>query len=227
MMQYISPNLITDYINKLKPSYIKQINDIIYDKSSNNISKSKSIKSNENNYPKTGKKISSKNITNISKQSQTSSKINLNSPFKRNNLEVEKDYSSKKSVSKSPILPINTNDVDNKFNFNVIDVLPPELNELLNYIQLLDSDDIPLKIMSLSEIKKILIHLEDNKDFDSNYINDILNSFNRLLFSWNLKIKSQKEAIDKNDISLIRYLLDDYIFLASKKILINSISIIK
>ena len=223
MMQYISPNLITDYINKLKPSYIKQINDIIYDKSSNNISKSKSIKSNENNYPKTGKKISSKNITNISKQSQTSSKINLNSPFKRNNLEVEKDYSSKKSVSKSPILPINTNDVDNKFNFNVIDVLPPELNELLNYIQLLDSDDIPLKIMSLSEIKKILIHLEDNKDFDSNYINDILNSFNRLLFSWNLKIKSQKEAIDKNDISLIRYLLDDYIFLASKKILINSI----
>ena len=224
MMQYISPNLITDYINKLKPSYIKQINDIIYDKSSNNISKSKSIKSNENNYPKTGKKISSKNITNISKQSQTSSKINLNSPFKRNNLEVEKDYSSKKSVSKSPILPINTNDVDNKFNFNVIDVLPPELNELLNYIQLLDSDDIPLKIMSLSEIKKILIHLEDNKDFDSNYINDILNSFNRLLFSWNLKIKSQKEAIDKNDISLIRYLLDDYIFLASKKILINSIS---
>ena len=181
MMQYISPNLITDYINKLKPSYIKQINDIIYDKSSNNISKSKSIKSNENNYPKTGKKISSKNITNISKQSQTSSKINLNSPFKRNNLEVEKDYSSKKSVSKSPILPINTNDVDNKFNFNVIDVLPPELNELLNYIQLLDSDDIPLKIMSLSEIKKILIHLEDNKDFDSNYINDILNSFNRHL----------------------------------------------
>ena len=224
MMQYISPNLITDYINKLKPSYIKQINDIIYDKSFNNISKSKSIKSNENNYPKTGKKISSKNITNISKQSQTSSKINLNSPFKRNNLEVEKDYSSKKSVSKSPILPINTNDVDNKFNFNVIDVLPPELNELLNYIQLLDSDDIPLKIMSLSEIKKILIHLEDNKDFDSNYINDILNSFNRLFFSWNLKIKSQKEAIDKNDISLIRYLLDDYIFLASKKILINSIS---
>ena len=224
MMQYISPNLITDYINKLKPSYIKQINDIIYDKSSNNISKSKSIKSNENNYPKTGKKISSKNITNISKQSQTSSKINLNSPFKRNNLEVEKDYSSKKSVSKSPILPINTNDVDNKFNFNVIDVLPPELNELLNYIQLLDSDDIPLKIMSLSEIKKILIHLEDNKDFDSNYINDILNSFNRLLFSWNLKIKSQKEAIDKNDISLIRYLLDDYIFIASKKTSINSIS---
>ena len=224
MMQYISPNLITDYINKLKPSYIKQINDIIYDKSSNNISKSKSIKSNENNYPKTGKKISSKNITNISKQSQTSSKINFYSPFKKNNLEVEKDYSGKKSVSKSPILPINSNNVDNKFNFNIIDVLPPGLNELLNYIQLLDSDDIPLKIMSLSEIKKILIHLEDKKDFESHYINDILNSFNRLLFSWNLKIKSQKEVIDKNDISLIRYLLDDYIYIANKKTLIISIS---
>jgi len=41
MMQFISPNLISEYINKLKPSYTKQINDIIYDKASNNASKAR------------------------------------------------------------------------------------------------------------------------------------------------------------------------------------------
>ena len=223
MMQYISPTLITDYINKLKPSYIKQINDIIYDKSSNNNSKNKSLRINESQHAKTSKKIETKSIINLSKQNQTSSKININSPFKKYVNEKGKDYSSKKSISKSPILPINSNDIDNNFNFNVIDVLPPQIDELENYIKLLDNDDIPLKIMSLSEIKKILIHLENKKEFDAHHINDILNVFNKLAYSLNLKIKSQKEKIEKNEISLIRYLLDDYIYIASKESLINSI----
>ena len=223
MMQYISPTLITDYINKLKPSYIKQINDIIYDKSSNNNSKNKSLRINESQHAKTSKKIETKSIINLSKQNQTSSKININSPFKKYVNEKGKDYSSKKSISKSPILPINSNDIDNNFNFNVIDVLPPQIDELENYIKLLDNDDIPLKIMSLSEIKKFLIHLENKKEFNKHHINDILNVFNKLAYSLNLKIKSQKEKIEKNEISLIRYLLDDYIYIASKESLINPI----
>ena len=193
-MQYISPTLITDYINKLKPSYIKQINDIIYDKSSNNNSKNKSLRINESQHAKTSKKIDTKSIVNLSKQNQTSSKINIHSPFKKYVNETGKDYSSKKSISKSPILPINSNDIDNNFNFNVIDVLPPQIDELENYIKLLDNDDIPLKIMSLSEIKKILIHLENKKEFDAHHINDILNVFNKLAYSLNLKIKSSKEG---------------------------------
>jgi hypothetical protein len=39
-----------------------------------------------------------------------------------------------------------------------------------------------------------------------------------------LKIKSEKDSIDKNDNTLIRYLLDDYIYIVNRKSLINSIT---
>ena len=223
MMQFISPNLLTDYINKLKPSYAKQINDIIYDKSSNNVSKAKSIISNESQIPKTNKKIKSKNpIINLSKKSETSSKINIQTPFKLNNEEINIYSTGKKYFSKSPILASKSNE-DTKYNFNILDVLPPELNELTNYIQNLDNGEIPMKIMALTEIKKILIHFVEKNEFNKNYINDILITFNKLVYILYSKFKT-KEAFDKNEIVLLRYLLDDYIYIANKNSLINSLS---
>ena len=222
MMQYISPSLITDYINKLKPSYTKKINDIIYDKESNNISKEKSISSNESKNPKTNKKIKYNNNISSYKQNETSSKTDIPSPIKINNSELDVYSTGKKSVSKSPILP--NKSTLGEYKFNIIDVLPPEQNEFPNYIQMIKNGDIPSKIMALTEIKKILIHFIEEDDFDKKKINDILNSFNELCSSINSQIKSKKEDIDKNEIILLRYLLDDYIYIANKKSLINSIS---
>ena len=223
MMQYICPNLISEYINKLKPSFTKQINDIIYEKTSNNTSKARSIISCESQNPKTSKKINSKNIISAFKKTETNYKNNIHSPLKINNNEGDKFLSGKKSVSKSPILSMNSNE-DDKYGLNIDDVLPPNLNELSNYIQILDNGDTISKIIALSEIKKILIHFVERKEFDINYINNILISFNKLSFSLNLNLKAQKEAFDKNNITLLRYLLDNYIYISNKKSLINSIS---
>ena len=222
MMQYISPNLIADYLNKLKPSYTKQINDIIYDKSSNNASKAKSNISSENQYPRTSKKDKSQKLLTTNKQSKSISKLIMQSPLKINNNEFDKFSTSKKSVSKSPILPIKPALAEYKY--NIVDVLPPEENELSNYLKMLSDGDILSKIMSLTEIKKILIHFFEKNEFENNQINDILISFNNLMNSINLKIKSENKTLDKNDIILIRYLLDDYIYLSNRKLLINSIS---
>ena len=230
MMQYISPNLINDYIIKLKPSHMKQINDIIFDISSNNSSKKNSKLPLFDN-PKTEKKTKSKNlISDLSKQNETISKVNLQSTLKKYSRDLspfkvlkEKENllsSGKKSISKSPILPTKSN--LSKYNYNIIDVLPPELEELPNYIHNLEKDDIPLKIISLTEIKKILLHINTN-DFVINQITDILNCFNKLIYSINTNLRIQKDAIDKNEIALLRYLLDDYIFIANIKSLINFI----
>ena len=222
MMQYISPNLIADYINKLKPSYIKQINDIIYDKSSNNVSKAKSNISSESQYLKTSKKDKSLKLLTTNKQSKITSKLIIQSPLKINNNEFNRFSTSKKSVSKSPILAVKSSLAEYKY--NIVDVLPPEENELPNYLQMLNDSDILSKIMALTEIKKILIHFFEKNEFDNNQINDILISFNNLMHSINLNINSENKALDKNDIALLRYLLDDYIFLSNRKLLINSIS---
>ena len=142
MMQYISPNLINDYIIKLKPSHMKQINDIIFDISSNNSSKKNSKLPLFDNL-KTEKKTKSKNlISDLSKQNETISKVNLQSTLKKYSRDLspfkvlkEKENllsSGKKSISKSPILPTKSN--LSKYNYNIIDVLPPELEELPNYI---------------------------------------------------------------------------------------------
>ena len=56
-----------------------------------------------------------------------------------------------------------------------------------------------------------------------NQITDILNCFNKLIYSINTNLRIQKDAIDKNEIALLRYLLDDYIFIANIKSLINFI----
>ena len=222
MMQYISPNLIADYINKLKPSYIKQINDIIYDKSSNNVSKARSNISSESQNPKTSKKDKSIKLLTTNKQSKTTSKIIIKSPLKINNNEFDKFSTSKKSVSKSPILPVKTTLAEYKY--NIVDVLPPEENELPNYLQMLNDGDVLSKIMALTEIKKILIHFFEKNVFDNNQLNVILISFNNLMYSINSNINSENEVLDKNDIALLRYLLDDYIYLSNRKLLINSIS---
>ena len=221
MMQFISPNLIIDYINKLKPSYTKQINDIIFGNSSNNISKEKSMNSSQSQNPFTNKKIKSNNTLSSHKHIVTCSKTDAISPIKIKNRELDTYSTDKKLVSRSPILP--NKSTLGEYKFNVIDVLPPEQNDFPNYIRMLTDGDIPSKIMALTEIKKILIHFIEEDDFDIRKINDILKSFNELCNSINLKIKEQKD-IDKNEIILLRYLLDDYIYIANKKSLINSIS---
>ena len=221
IMHFISPSLITDYINKLKPSYTKQINDIIFGNSSNNISKEKSINSSQSQNPLTNKKMKSNNTISSHKHIVTSSKTDAISPIKIKNSEINKYSTDKKLVSKSPILP--NKSTLGEYKFNIIDVLPPEQNDFPNYIRMLTDGDIPSKIMALTEIKKILIHFIEEDDFDIRKINDILISFNELCNSINLKIKEQKD-IDKNEIILLRYLLDDYIYIANKKSLINSIS---
>ena len=221
MMQYISPNLITDYINKIKPSFAKQINDIIYGNSSNNVSKEKSVSSSQSQNPKTNKKLKSDNVISSHKYIGTFSKTDAVSPIKINNCEFDKYSTEKKLVSKSPILP--NKSTLGEYKFNIIDVLPPEQNDFPNYIKMIEDGDIPSKIMALTEIKKLLIHFIEKDDFDKNKINDILISFNELCNSINLKIKTKKEDIDKNEFILLRYLLDDYIYIANKKSLINSI----
>ena len=222
MMQYISPSLITDYINTIKPSFAKQINDIIYGNSSNNVSKEKSVSSSQSQNPKTNKKLKSNNVISSHKYIRTVSKTDAVSPIKINNSEFNKYSTEKKLVSKSPILP--SKSTLGEYKFNIIDVLPPEQNDFPNYIKMIKDGDIPSKIMALTEIKKLLIHFIEKDDFDINKINVILISFNELCNSINLKIKAKKEDIDKNEFILLRYLLDDYIYIANKKSLIISIS---
>ena len=89
---------------------------------------------------------------------------------------------------------------------------------------MLNEEDIPTKIMALTEIKKIIIHFVEKNEIDIGQINDILIEFNNLMYSIMLKIKSEKDSIDKNDNTLIRYLLDDYIYIVNRKSLINSIT---
>ena len=223
MMKFISPNLITDYINKMKPSYTKQINDIIFDRSSNNVSKAKSNNSSKSQNQKLNQnKKTTKDVIPLSKQNEIVSNNNIKTPLKIINPELNKYSTGKKSVSKSPILP--TKYSLGEYKFNIVDVLPPEKNELPNYIQMLNEEDIPTKIMALTEIKKIIIHFVEKNEIDIGQINDILIEFNNLMYSIMLKIKSEKNSNDKNDNTLIRYLLDDYIYIVNRKSLINSIT---
>ena len=223
MMKFISPNLITDYINKMKPSYTKQINDMIFDRSSNNVSKAKSNNSSKSQNQKLIQNIkTTKDVIPLSKQNEIVSNNNIKTPLKIINPELNKYSTGKKSVSKSPILSTKSSLGDYKF--NIVDVLPPEKNELPNYIQMLNEEDIPTKIMALTEIKKIIIHFVEKNEIDIGQINDILIEFNNLVYSIMLKIKSEKDSIDKNDNTLIRYLLDDYIYIVNRKSLINSIT---
>ena len=127
----------------------------------------------------------------------------------------------KTQITKSPLLSTKKN--ISKYNYNIIDVLPPDINELPNYIKILYENDIKNKNLSLAEIKKILIHSIEKNNINGNQIKDILLAFNNQLFSIFLKIKEKKENIDKNEIILLRYLLDDYFLIVDRESLIINI----
>ena len=129
--------------------------------------------------------------------------------------------SNKSQISKSPLLSTKKN--MSKYNYNVVDVLPPEQGELSNYIKNIYDNNITNKNISLIEIKKILIHSIEKNTININQIKDIIKAFNNLLYYITKKIKEKKANIDNNEITLLRYLLDDYIFMANKKSLINNI----
>ena len=130
--------------------------------------------------------------------------------------------SSKFELSKSPLIETKNN--ISKYNYNIVDVLPPEQNELPNYIKNLNDKDIVVKNPSLSEIKKILIHSIETNCIDINIIKNIIFAFNDLISSI-IKIIDEKNGnLDKNEIILIRYLLDDYLVIANNSSIIKKIS---
>ena len=129
------------------------------------------------------------------------------------------------SVSKTPIIP--TKKYISKYNYNIIDVLPADEGELPSLIQNLYGNDIPTKNLSLVEIKKILIHYIGNNNINESQIKDILKAFNMLLYSISTNIKSIKNKdnnMNKNEFTLLRYLLDDYILIVNRKSLIINIA---
>ena len=240
IMKFFPIDTITNYINKLKPSYIEKINNIIFsDKSPNNTKVKKTDISDSNT-----SKIITKNKLNFiasSKQSDNTSQSFLNySPFNmdktqakinennsQNNLKTQlsnnKKIYDKTNISKSPLLTTKTKSKNSNYNYNIVDVLPPEQNELPNYIKSLYENDLSNKILSLTEIKKILIHSIEKNRINVEQIKEILIAFNNLLAIINNNIKTKKSNIDKNEIILLRYLLDDYIYIANIKSLINNI----
>ena len=137
-------------------------------------------------------------------------------------LSIKKKLLYKSELSKSPLIETKNN--MSKYNYNIVDVLPPEQNELPNYIKNLNGKDIVVKNLSLSEIKKILIHSIEKNCIDINIIKDILFAFNNLISSI-IKIIDEKNGnLDKIEIILIRYLLDDYLVIANNNSIIKKIS---
>ena len=124
-------------------------------------------------------------------------------------------------LSKSPLIPNKSN--NSKYNFNIIDVLPPEESELINYINALYGNDIPNKNIALIEIKKILVHSTNTNNIRNEYVKEIILAFNNLLSLITSDIKTKKSNIDKNEIILLRYLLDDYLYISNIKSFINNI----
>ena len=123
------------------------------------------------------------------------------------------------SVSKTQL--VHTKKNISKYNYNVLDVLPPEESELPTLIKNLYENDIKSKILSMVEIKKVIIHSMGKNNINESIIKDILKVLNVLLYSIYTNIKSIKN--NKDEIILLRYLLDDYILIANRKSLINNI----
>ena len=123
------------------------------------------------------------------------------------------------SVSKTQL--VHTKKNISKYNYNVLDVLPPEESELPTLIKNLYENDIKSKILSVVEIKKVIIHSMGKNNINESIIKDILKVLNVLLYSIYTNIKSIKN--NKDEIILLRYLLDDYILIANRKSLINNI----
>lgn len=197
--------VISILISSLKDKPINIINEGI-EIIKNTINKSKSLDCN---------KIIDKNH---SKYSQISSTYNDNNnilgSYNRKNFD-------KIQLSRSPLLSTKKN--ISKYNYNVVDVLPLKQSELDNYIKNLSSNNITNKNISLIEIKKILIHSIEKNNININQIKDILVAFNNLLASITINIRANDSNIDNNEITLLRYLLDDYIFIANGKSLIENI----
>ena len=101
--------------------------------------------------------------------------------------------------------------------------MPPEESELANYINALYGNDIQNKNIALIEIKKILVHSTNTNNIRKEHIKQILLAFNNLLSLITSDIKTKKSNIDKNEIILLRYLLDDYLYISNKKSFINNI----
>ena len=224
IMKYVPSEYITNYINKLKPSYKEQINSIIFNDKSSKSSDKNITKGNKKNKvknfiesPQKGEniindypEIQSKNINHCPVPIDLDSQVSIN-----NNL-----YDEVK-LPKSPLIPNKSN--NSKYNFNIIDVLPPEESELANYINALYGNDIQNKNIALIEIKKILVHSTNSNNIRKEHIKQILLAFNNLLSLITSDIKTKKSNIDKNEIILLRYLLDDYLYISNKKSFINNI----
>ena len=165
----------------------------------------------------------SKNLQNNQISDKIQSKYNqIYSISKNCFLSNQKGIYDETQLPNSPLLSIKKN--ISKYNYNIIDVLPPEQSELSNYIKnLYATKDCIEKNLALTEIKKILIHSIEKNTINENQIKDILLCFNNLLSLITNNIKIKKEKIEKNEIILLRYLLDDYIFIAKKSSLINNL----
>jgi hypothetical protein len=136
-------------------------------------------------------------------------------------LSINNNICDEVKLPKSPLIPNKSN--NNKYNFNITDVLPPEQGELTNYIYALYGKDISNKNIALIEIKKILVHSTNVNNIRKEHIKEILSAFNNLLSLITSDIKSKKSNIDKNEIILLRYLLDDYLYISNRKSFINNI----
>ena len=224
IMKYVPSEYITNYINKLKPSYKEQINSIIFN--------DKSSKSSDKNITKVNKKNKVNNF--IESPQKGENIVNDFSEIQSNNINhcpVPIDLDSQVSINnnicdevklpKSPLIPNKSN--NSKYNFNIIDVLPPEESELINYINALYGNDIQNKNIALIEIKKILVHSTNTNNIRNVYIKEIILAFNNLLSLITSDIKTKKSNIDKNEIILLRYLLDDYLYISNIKSFINNI----
>lgn len=218
IMKYVPSEFITNYINKLKPSFKEQINSIIFnDKSSKSSDKNitrENKKNKLNNFFESPKK--GENIINDSSEIQSKiinhcpAPIDLDTPLSINN-----NICDETKITKSPLIPNKSN--NSKYNFNIIDVLPPEQSELPNYINALYGNDISNKNIALIEIKKILVHSTNANNIRKEHIKEILLAFNNLLSLITSDIKTKKSNIDKNEITLLRYLLDDYLYISNIK----------
>ena len=171
---------------------------------------------------------STNNINNIFISNKTQSDYNEIAPIKNNynflsTQSKNRIYNNSDiihySVSKTPLVP--TKKKISKYNYNVLDVLPPEESEMPSLIKNLYENDINSKILSVVEIKKIIIHSMEKNNINESIIKDILKAFNIQLYSIYTNIKSIKN--NKDEIILLRYLLDDYILIANRKSLINNI----
>jgi hypothetical protein len=196
IMKYVPSEYITNYINTLKPSYKEQINSIIFnDKSSKSSDKniSKGNKTNKlNNFFESPKK--DEKIINGSSEIQSKNINHCPIPIDLDSqLSINNNICDEVKLPKSPLIPNKSN--NNKYNFNITDVLPPEQGELTNYIYALYGKDISNKNIALIEIKKILVHSTNVNNIRKEHIKEILSAFNNLLSLITSDIKSKKSNI--------------------------------